>query len=116
MRSANEINWIEASSPHDAFIRRARSLCPRPDIHVDDPAKRAAFMQALNLICASAVAESCLTHPLHDLVVQIAKESRERTSPPTRKAVLPTHRTELPITGNRAARRAAIRKRQKVAA
>jgi hypothetical protein len=73
-------------------------------------------MQALNLICASAVAESCLTHPLHDLVVQIAKESRERTSPPTRKAVPPTHRTELPITGNRAARRAAIRKRPEVAA
>ena len=116
MRSANEINWIEASSPNDAFIRRARSLCPRPDIYVDDPAKRAVFIQALGLICASAVAESCPTHPLHDLVVQKAKTSRERISPPMRKTGIPTQKAVLPIAGNRAARRAAIRKRQGVAA
>ena len=115
MCSANEINWIEASSPHDSFIR-PRSLCPRPDIYMDDPAKRAAFMQALNLISASAVAGSCRTHRLHDLVLQIAKESRERISPPMRKAMLPTQKAELPITGNRAARRVAARKRQELAA
>ena len=116
MPSANETNWIEASSPHDGFIRRARSLCPRPDIQVDDPAKRTAFMQALALICASAVAATCSTHPLHDRVIQIAKESRARISPPMRKPRVSTQKAEPPITGNRAARRAAIRKRQEVAA
>ena len=118
MRSANRepINWIEASSSHDASIRRARSLCPRPDLYVDDSEKRATFMQALGLICAAAVAECCTTHPLHDLVVQVAKENRERISPHMRKAVPPTQKAGLPITGNRAARRAANHKRQEVAA
>ena len=73
-------------------------------------------MQALELIGASAVAESYPTHSLHNLVFQIAKENRERVSPETRKAMLPTEKAVLPISGNRAARRAAVRGGQEVAA
>jgi hypothetical protein len=85
-------------------------------MYADDPAKRTAFTQALALICAAAVAECCAAHPLHDLAVQKAMESRERTSAPRLKVARLTHKAGLPITGNRAARRAAIRNKQEVAA
>jgi hypothetical protein len=62
----------------------AKSLNPPADHLYGKPGHRG-FLQALDLICAQAVAQTCQTHPLHESVLARAEASRTMISDVTKE-------------------------------